>query len=67
MSAKHFVKKSKLKLSGSMKGWEGMHVGSISCYRTKKRHKKYRYGAKKGLRRARRRVSKKIIQKEMPS
>jgi hypothetical protein len=62
MSAKHFVKQAKK--SESMEGMKGMHVGTIPLYRTKKRHKKYRFGAKKGLRRARRRVDKETIKKE---
>ncbi len=48
-----------------MEGWKGLHVGDVPCYRDKKRHKKYRYGAKKGLRRARRRLDKKVVKEEL--
>jgi len=49
----------------SMDGWRGLHRGMIPCYRTKKRHAQWRWGRKKGLRRARRRLERKLIQDEL--
>ncbi len=48
-----------------MHGWEGLHVGMVSCHRDKKRHAQWRWGRKKGLRRARRRVGQEIIRREL--
>ncbi len=62
MSSSHFIKQAE---NPGMEGWKGLHVGDVPCYRDKKRHKKYRYGAKKGLRRARRRLDKKVVKEEL--
>lgn len=48
-----------------MGGWEGLHPGYVACYRDKKRHAMWRWGRKKGLRRARRRLSKEIVRSEI--
>lgn len=53
-------------LNGGMEGLRGYHAGSIPCYRDKKSHAKWRWGQKKGLRRARRRVDREVIEQEMP-
>jgi hypothetical protein len=47
-----------------MNSWKGLHVGMIPCHRDKKRHARWRWGAKKGLRRARRRLGAEIIRQE---
>jgi hypothetical protein len=49
----------------SMHGWAGLHVGMVSCHRDKKRHAQWRWGRKKGLRRARRRVGRDLIRHEL--
>jgi hypothetical protein len=49
----------------SMHGWEGLHVGMIPCYRDKDRHAKWRWGRKKGLRRARRRIGRDLVRQEL--
>jgi len=45
----------------SMHGWDGLHAGMVPCYRDKKRHASWRWGRKKGLRRARRRLDREIV------
>lgn len=49
----------------SMRGWEGLHVGMVSCHRDKARHAQWRWGKKKGLRRARRRVGQALVRSEL--
>lgn len=49
----------------SMHGWEGLHPGMVPCYRDKARHASWRWGKKKGLRRARRRVGQALIRREL--
>jgi hypothetical protein len=44
-----------------MRSWRGLHVGQIQCYREKERHAVWRWGKKKGLRRARRRLSAELV------
>lgn len=63
MSAGKYVKKAST--LSSMVNWKGMHVGYIPCYRDKHRHAQYRFGAKKGLRRARRRLDEGIIEAQI--
>jgi hypothetical protein len=41
--------------------WKGLHVGMIPCYRSKSRHAMWKWGKKKGLRRARRRHDKDLV------
>lgn len=62
MSTKHLMKKATL---SGMENWKGMHVGHVSCHRDKKRHAQYRWGMKKGLRRARRRLDEGIIEAQI--
>jgi len=50
-----------------MEGWKGLRVGHIPCYRSKSRHADWRWGKKKGLRRARRRLEHQIIQDALKS
>lgn len=63
MGTAKFVKKAAT--LDSMENWKGLHVSHIPCYRTKGRHAQYRYGAKKGLRRARRRLDERIIEAQI--
>jgi hypothetical protein len=53
--------------SPGMNAWRayGLHAGMVQCYRNKERHAKWKWGQKKGLRRARRRLSKLIINQEL--
>jgi hypothetical protein len=54
MSAGHCYNQAKHHESMSL--WRGLHAGMIPCYRDKARHAMWRWGRKKGLRRARRRL-----------
>lgn len=45
----------------SMSSWRGLRVGMIPCYREKERHANWRWGQKKGLRRARRRLGREMV------
>ncbi len=58
MSARASVRRALLE---GMGGWDGLHVGNVACYRDKKSHAKWRWGRKKGLRRARRRLDKDLV------
>lgn len=40
-------------------------LGQVPCYREKNEHRKFIYGIKLGLRRARRRLDKQVIQREL--
>jgi len=61
MSARYDMKN----MHSGMKSWKGLHVGMIPCYRDKDRHAKWRWGRKKGLRRARRRYDKALVRDEV--
>lgn len=43
----------------------GLHAGMVPCYRSKERHAKWRWGKKKGLRRARRRLERIVVAQEL--
>jgi len=47
-----------------MNSWKNFHPGDMACYRDKKSHAKWRWGKKKGTRRARRRLDKKVIEED---
>jgi hypothetical protein len=50
-----------------MDGWKSLHPGMVPCHRSKKSHGQWRWGQKKGLRRARRRYGKNVIARELGS
>jgi len=47
-----------------MGSWRGLHAGNVPCYRTKDLHAKWRWGRKRGLRRARRRFDRELVMEE---
>ena len=48
-----------------MQSWKGLHPGMVACHRDKAAHAKWRWGQKKGLRRARRRFDRAVITREI--
>ncbi len=48
--------------TNAMDGWRNLHPGYVPLYRDKKRHANWRWGNKKGLRRARRRLGRALVQ-----
>lgn len=55
-----------LNTKAEISGMNGVlpHIGGVPCHRGKNNHKKWLWGMKKGLRRARRRLSTRIVREE---
>lgn len=48
-----------------MRGMRGLHPGMVSCHRGKADHRKWRWGMKKGTRRARRQSEKDLTVEQL--